>query len=45
MNMDMLFLPDCGKNKMPVNYGRFIVGVSSNTYETADSVFKQEGIK
>lgn len=30
MNMEMLFLPVYGKNKMPVHFGYFIVGVSSN---------------
>ena len=28
MNMEMLFLPVYGKNKMPVGDGCFIVGVS-----------------
>lgn len=28
MNMDMLFLPVYGKNKMPDRIGCFIVGVS-----------------
>lgn len=30
MNMEMLFLPVYGKNKMPDHIGCFIVGVSSN---------------
>ncbi len=30
MNMEMLFLPIYGKNKMPDCTGCFIVGVSSN---------------